>query len=141
MLSPRLCHHFTDARTFSFFYELLTIIGCEHEHSCTRSIRCDFSGDFQSVHAWHRERSRTTTSGFSSRTISSATLPFSASPQTCQLVFVSMQDRTASRIAWLSSTTRIRSGILLRTPFRDLKGIHLRVGIWPEEINSSPNTT
>jgi hypothetical protein len=83
------------------------------------------------------DRSRTTTSGFSSRTMSSATLPFSASPQTCQLVFISMQDRAASRIASLSSTTRIRSGIVLGTPFREAQ-VHSPEGVHLARRNEQP---
>ena len=54
MLSPDFYHHFTDARTFTFFYELLTIVGREHDDSYTRSNRCDFPGYFQAVYSRHR---------------------------------------------------------------------------------------
>src|SRR5713101_220842 len=53
------------------------------------------------------ERSRRTTSGWSSRTISTATFPFSASPHISQLVSASMQKRRERRMAGASSTTRI----------------------------------
>jgi len=54
MLSPDSTTTLLIPRTFSFFYELLTIVGREHDDSCARSSRCDFPAYFQAVHARHR---------------------------------------------------------------------------------------
>ncbi len=53
------------------------------------------------------EKSKITTSGHCSMALSIATWPFSASPHTCQSVWVSMKVRIRWRMAELSSTIRI----------------------------------